>query len=142
MSFDCFPAVYLALVIRMPPPQKITAIPLKPSPRIIFMEPAFFSPNRERQARVNFKTIKLRIMFLRTKLGLFKPTLWKFFLAIRQIFAAKYSQFKHFFGGEIGFEIKIEVFTNWLHTVINIIFLHFILDHNFSFHKKSDCAVN
>lgn len=55
MSFDGFPAFYLpGVFFRNSPAHKVTAIPQKPSLRILWVDPAFLFPNTQWLAGVNF----------------------------------------------------------------------------------------
>jgi hypothetical protein len=89
------PAPDLARIIAASATKEIAAIPLKPTARILFVNPATISPNRQRLGRVDAKAIQCRIVLIWTQLGLIKPLPGKFGRAIRHVLAAKNSKSQH-----------------------------------------------
>ena len=70
------------------------------------------------------------------KFGLLEPGSGKFLTAIRHVLAAKYTELKHLFRRELGREIRTEVPAGRFGEVIEITFLHQVV--NFD----GDCALS
>ncbi len=96
------PSTNLSVVIFMTPSQKISAIPLKPTSRIIRMNPPILSPNGQWLTGIYFKVIELRIMPFVAKLYTIKPITWKLICAIAHILSSKHTETQHFFRSQIG----------------------------------------
>ena len=112
----------------------ITTILLEPAARIIFINPTFGSPDRERLAGVNAEIVELWIMFFRTELRLLVPIFGKFRRTIRHIFATEDAEREHLLGREIRLGFGIEVFTHRFDKLVTITLLHLVVDDN-RFHE-------
>jgi hypothetical protein len=128
------PAPDLAPVVLMPASHIISAIPLEPSSRIIRMYPAFFSPDRQGLAGVNFKKIQRRIAPRRAELGVFIPSAGELPPAIGHILPPKHPKLQHFFRRQFGPKAAIKIPARFFSQVIAVILLHFIINNNFLFH--------
>lgn len=125
------PSTHLPFIISATPAKKVSAIPLEPATWIIFPYPAFCSPHRKRLGRVYAKKIQLRIVSLCTQLGITKPIAGKLIAAIRHVFPAKYSKFKHFCRCKLRPEFGVKIFPDGFSQIILISRLHQIVDDNF-----------
>jgi len=118
----------LAFVIKATSSHKVPAIPLKPTPRIGGVNPAFPAPNLKWLRCVHTEVIKLRIVSFVTKLRLQEPTLRILSFAIGHILAAKYPQLEHLFWRKLRLKIRMEILSDWLSQVVDIALLHHIVD--------------
>ena len=91
------PAFNLAQVNLTTPSGIVTTIPLKPTSRIVVVDPTFLAPDRKRLGRVHTKIIQRRLMPFGIKFRVLKPTRRKFATAIRHVFAAEHSKLEHLF---------------------------------------------
>lgn len=106
------PTLYLAIIILPAAAHIIPAIPLKPSARIIFVNPPLLAPDRKWLARTHAKEIKLGVMFTTFFLLEFcftKPISGEFLRAIAHVHAAKNPECEHLFGGQFGFKTGIKM---------------------------------
>ena len=124
MTPNCAPALDLAQIIRAPAAGIITAIPLKPAPRIFVADPTLRAPDRERLRRIHPETVQRRIMPFSTKLCFGKPTGRKLLRAIRHVLSAEDSQFQHLSGRELRLEIRAKIATRRLCPQIHVTLLH------------------
>jgi len=96
VAADGLPAPSLAPILFWhTAPHVIAAIPLEPTARVIAVDPAFGTPNRQWLARIHPEKIERTIARTRRELGARKPALGKLLAAIRHILAAKYLEPKH-----------------------------------------------
>src|SRR5215831_8586477 len=100
-----FPPLDLALIIKATSSHKVPAIPLKPTPRIVGVNPPFPAPDLKWLRCVHTEVIKLRIMAFVTKLRPRKPTIRIFRFTIGHILTAKYPQLEHLFWREFWLKI-------------------------------------
>ena len=89
------PSLNLPVVIRASSTQIVAAVPLKPSPRILFMNPTLALPDRQGLGCVNAKPVQVRVVLIRAEFGFCKPVRRKLIFTIRHVFSAKDSEFKH-----------------------------------------------
>lgn len=132
---DSFPSFYLPCIIVASPTHPISAVPLKPSPRILFTDPSIFHPNKQRLRSSDSEKINFRVRFFSTsKLRADKPIARKFLLAISHIFSLKNSKRKHLLRRQLGFELRIKIFPRLFGKIVNIVLLHLIVHHDSLFH--------
>jgi hypothetical protein len=121
------PAFYLPLVIRTSAAHIVPAIPLKPSPRVVFINPTFLAPHRERLASIHPEEVELRVMFVGAFLLKFcfgEPILRKLFGAVPHVHATERAKREHLFGRQPGLKASIEMFAHWLGQRVPISLLH------------------
>ena len=142
MPLHRLPPLNLAFVIKAASSHKVPAIPLKPTSRIVGVNPAFPPPNLKRLRCIHTEAIKLRVMSVGTKLCLGKPTLRILRFAIGHILTAKHSQLEHLFWRELRPKIRMKIRSDWLSQIVDIALLHHIVDDYraaFSLHLAGEC---
>ena len=125
-----FPAFNLPFVIRAAPSSEIPAIPLKPTSRIFFVDPAFLAPDRQRLRGINFEKVKIGIASLWRQLGVFKPVDGKFSGAISHVLTAEDAEAQHLFWCQVRMKIGMEVSAFRFRQKIDVSPLHQIIDDN------------
>jgi hypothetical protein len=128
MSLDGFPFSDLSLIIFMPPPHVIPAIPLKPTARIIRMYPALLAPNRQGLAGINTEEIRVQVVSFRAEFRSYEPASRKFVPAVSHILATENAQLKHFPWAQFWFEFDVKTSSSRLCQLIAVAGLHFVLN--------------
>jgi hypothetical protein len=129
MSFHHSPPFDLPRIVLVTATHIISAIPLKPSARIIFMNPTFLSPKRKRHASLHTKKIQTVVSFFSLgKLGMLEPALGKFLDAVTHIFPTKHSYLQHILGCQFRFEIRRKILPFHLGKFIGISLLHLVIN--------------
>ena len=135
MPNHCTPALYLALVFfRNSSAPIIPAIPLKPSARIVFVYPPFFSPHRKRLACIHSEKIEFGVVSGWVKESVCKPCSREFFCAVGHVFSSKNTERKQFFRRKVRLKQGAEVLPFWFCTFVYIPALHTVVDGNIFFH--------
>lgn len=123
------PALNLSLILlRDASPHIVSAVPLKPSARVLFVYPALFLPNGERLGRIDLEEVHLRVIALRREFRFGEPVLRKLLFAVCHILAAEDSERQHLLGGELRGELGIEVFSFRFAEFVCVSVLHRIVD--------------
>lgn len=136
MPFYGFPSPDLPHVFkRNAASHVVPAIPLKPSPWVIRVNPSFFSPVRKRLTGIHSKIVEFGIMPLWAEFCLSKPVFREFSSAVGHVFSSKYAHFKHLLRGQFRLKFRIKMFPSRLNQKIDIPFLHFVMNDNF-FHRN------
>ncbi len=133
MPLHGLPSFDLSLIIRAPSTHIISAVPLKPAAGVFMIYPALFKPYRQRLRRIDAEVIHLRIVPFVAKLCFREPVRRKLLPAVGHIFAAEYAQFQHLFRRQLRFEIGMKIPAHGFGQVIEILFLHQIVDDDFAF---------
>lgn len=71
----------------------ITAIPLKPTSRVLWVDPAFFLPIFKGHGGIDFEKIKIGVFSGGREFGVGEPFGGQFFGSIAHVFSTKYAQF-------------------------------------------------
>ena len=110
VAADVLPAGDLTSVfVRDASPHVVAAIPLKPAPRVVWVNPTFCLPLFAALTGAYLKEVAAWVVGWR-QLGVCEPFGWVFVaLFIFKIVAAKHTEFEHLPRGEIGCEIRGEV---------------------------------
>ncbi len=141
VSSKGLPAFYLSFIVFTSSSSIISTVPLKPSSGIIFPDPSFFFPIRERFGCRDGKEVHSTLCGIFGKLNTFKPAFGKFLAAVSHVSSAKNSHFKEFWRSEFWFEIGMVIFPGRFAKGILIPSLHFVVDGDgdllFS-HRKTD----
>lgn len=96
------------------------------------IDPASFTPNRKWQGGIDSKEIQFGVMAFVTEFGLGIPVLRKFISTIGHVFATKYSHCKHLLWCQIWLEFRMKLLAHRLSKIIDIAFLHEIVNDDFS----------
>lgn len=139
VALDRSPSLDLAGIFpRDPPSHVVPAVPLKPSARVVSENPSFALPYGEWLTRVYAEVIQFRIMSLFAQFRFLEPRCGKFFLAVRHVLPAEDAKFEHLFWGELGFEVRVKMFSHGFDELVPISVLHLIADDDdFLFHIMS-----
>ena len=121
------PSSDLSLVIGAPSACEVPAIPLKPAPRVIAVDPAPFAPFGQGQRGIYPKEVERRVMDFMTEAGLREPSVGKLIGAIGHILAAKYAECKHLLRGQVRPEGRVIILPRWLGKQVFITLLHEIV---------------
>ena len=105
----------------------ITAIPLEPPARIIWMDPSLLAPDQQGLACLNAEKIELAVASARRELGTDEPAFWKLAAGIGHIPAAEHAEPKHLLRRQIGAKVRIEVPSGRLTQNIGVTALHLVI---------------
>src|SRR5690348_8038690 len=109
MSLHRLPAADLAhVLLGQAAAHIVSAVPLEPAARIVWVYPALSSPFRQRLARIDAEIIERAVAPRWCELGARKPACGILLPAIGQVFAAEHAEFEHLSGRQIGLEFWIE----------------------------------
>ena len=100
------PSSDLAFVVRAPSSQVVPAVPLKPPPRVLVIDPSPLPPLGERQRGIYAEQVQSGIMPLMTHPRFLEPRCREFLDTIGHVFAAEDAQLEHLFRGEIRREAR------------------------------------
>src|ERR1700761_7432296 len=113
-------------------PHVIATIPLKPSTRVIRVDPTLPAPLRQWLAGVDPKEIDCTIPAVKGELCSPEPTAGKFFTAIGHILAAEYAERKHLLGRKFRTKFGSEMASNRSYEFVSVAALHFVVDYHYS----------
>jgi hypothetical protein len=134
VSSNSLPALDLTtILLGHSTPHVIAAIPLKPSTRVIRMDPTFPAPLRQWLAGVDPEEIECTIPALRGQLCSPEPTARKFFTAIGHILAAEYAELEHLLGRKFRTKFGSEMASDRSYAFVSVAALHFVIDYHYSF---------
>lgn len=116
VSSDRFPPFDLDLIIPGDATTHVVpAIPLEPAPRIIWHDPALFTPHRNWLARVDLKIIQSGTMPRDTERMFFrpgKPISGKFLATIAHVAPTENTEGKHMLRCQLRFEFNMKILPN------------------------------
>src|SRR5215469_382533 len=124
---NCAPPRDLAEIIFVAATRIIAAIPLEPAARIVWVNPTFASPFRERLRCVYAEIIQRRARSIGGKLRPREPARREFVAAIGHVFPAEHSELEHLSRRQIGREPRPERTPDWFCAEINVSLLHFVV---------------
>ena len=127
------PTFDLAFIVRTATAEVIATVPLKPAARILVIDPALLAPDGEWHGRIYAKIVELRIAAFGRQLRAAKPGRRELRRAVSHVLPAEHAEFQHFFGSEIRFEGRMEVFADGFGAEVNVVPLHSIVDFDTSF---------
>ena len=122
------PAADLTLVVGHPAAAEVAAIPLEPAPRVVGVNPAVFSPQRQRLRGIDAEKIQLGVVPLGAEAGLVEPLGREFGLAVGHVFATKHAQREQLFGSKLRAKIRMEILSLRLGHEIDVALLHEVID--------------
>src|SRR5271165_5876151 len=125
---DGAPTANLAFVVSGAPPHVVPAVPLKPTARVVRMDPAFSPPLAQRLRCVDAEVVKLGIVSLRAESCSHEPRRRKLVPAIRHIFAAEDAEMEHLLRRELRGKIQCEIAAGRLRTIVDVAALHRVVD--------------
>jgi hypothetical protein len=129
VAADGAPAFYLAVVFAWDSSAHVvSAIPLEPTARVVFVYPTFASPFGQGLAGVNLEEVEHGVLFVGAQLGAREPFFGEFGLAIGHVFAAEDAEAEHLLWGELGLEVGVEVFAGGFGALVGVVFLHLVVD--------------
>ena len=130
------PSSDLAFVVRTPSPHVVPAVPLKPSPRVLVINPPPLPPLGERQRGIYTEQVQSGIMPLTTHPGFSEPRRREFLNTISHVLAAEDAQLEHLFRSEIRVEAGVEILPHRFREDIGVVMLHQVIDdHPSLFHN-------
>lgn len=109
MAFHGAPSLDLPVVVWPSSAHVVATVPLKPSARILVMNPSLLAPVGKRLGRLNAEEVERRIVLRRAQLGFIKPIARKLVSAVRQVSASENAQKQHLFGRQLRTKPHIEV---------------------------------
>ncbi len=116
MPFHREPPLYLPFIIFCSSAKIISAIPLKPPPRVLWIYPTLGSPNCKRLTGIYFKEVELLVpLFVCGQLSFSEPTPWKLSGFIRHIQTTKNPKLEHLFRSQIWFKECFKIFYIFFH---------------------------
>ncbi len=121
------PTRNLTQIIFAAAPAIITAVPLEPAARIIWVNPTFTSPLRERLRCIHAEEIQKYTWPIWRKLGPREPARRKFLPAIGHIFPAKHAELEHLSRRQVGRESPAESAPHRFRAKINVSLLDFVV---------------
>lgn len=98
---DAAPTPNLAFVVGAAPAHVVPAVPLKPTARVVRMDPAFSPPLAQRLRCVDAEVVELGIVPLCADFCSREPRRRKLVVAIRHIFAAEDAEMEHLLRREL-----------------------------------------
>jgi hypothetical protein len=143
VPLDRSPSSNLPRVVACPPAQVIPAVPLKPSARILWMNPAVPTPFGERLRCVDAKEVQARLMTIRAQLCAREPARRKFVATVSHVLAAEDAEREHLLRRELRLEAGREVTSDGLSPVVDVTFLHHVVDDDLPSHgqRVTACSV-
>lgn len=135
---NCTPSRDLPQIICVAAPAVISAIPLKPAARVVFVNPATLSPHRQRLRRIDAEAIQCSVVLVWTQFGTVEPPGRKFCHAVGHVLTAKHAESEHLLGREVGPEVGMEVLARSRSEPIRVTALHQIIDLDPSRVHRSD----
>jgi len=124
------PSFDLAFVVVASPSHEVSAIPLKPTPRVIRVNPALIAPEGEWLGSIHAKKIQTWVVPFVTKSCVFEPVSGKLGRAISHVLAAENSEFQHFLRRKFGLEVRMEISTLGRFQRIHVTVLHAVVDYD------------
>ncbi len=109
----------------------ISAIPLKPSARIVGVDPAFAPPFAKGLARIGLEEVEHRIFAFRREFGASEPTLGELSTTVGHVFATKNAHAKHLSWSQFRFELRMKITARRFGPVVNIMLLHLVRHQDF-----------
>src|SRR5688572_20187607 len=134
------PAPDLARVVSHAAAPEISAVPLKPAPRILGMDPALGPPHRQRLARGDAEEVEGGIAPLRRELHTLEPARRELVAAVGEILSPENTQLEHVSGRQLRSEVGIEIATLRLHERIHIALLHVVVHNDGGKAHRRGCA--
>ncbi|MDB6057521.1 MAG: hypothetical protein JWO95_1365 [Verrucomicrobiales bacterium] len=100
VTADGAPTFYLTVVFaRDSAAHIVSAIPLEPAARVVFVDPAFSTPLGQGLAGVDLEEVEHRVLFVGTEFGAGEPFFGEFGLAIGHVFATEDAHAEHLLWG-------------------------------------------
>ena len=122
------PPAYLPFIVRATTAVIITAVPLKPTSRILVIDPPLLAPYGKWLRRIDSKKIQFRIVAFRAKLRLFEPIRRKFVAAVRHILSAKNTKAEHLLRRQFRLEVEMKIAAGRCGQRVSITLLHLVVD--------------
>ena len=85
----------LPVIINASSTHVVTAVPLKPTARILVIDPTLASPFRKRPRRIHAKIVQLCIVTFGAKFRIRKPVFWKLLAAVSHVLSPKHTELEH-----------------------------------------------
>jgi len=127
-----FPSFDLAPVIGTASSHIVSAVPLEPSSRVLIVNPALLEPEGQWLRSVQAEAVQFGVVKLVAELCFFEPFFRKLFSAVCHIFAAENAELQHLLRGQVGLEVRVEVFPHGFGEVVSVTRLHEVI-YNCSF---------
>jgi len=122
------PAANLPVIIRMTTPHVVAAIPLKPTARIVAMDPTLVTPIGQRLGGRYPEEVEAGIARFRTKLGSLEPVGRKLIATVSHVLSAEDTHCQHLAGRQLWNKSSIETRAHPFSQLIDIVPLHAIMD--------------
>jgi hypothetical protein len=126
----CAPPFDLPQIVQTAPAGIVTAVPLKPTARILMTNPTFLSPFGKRLRGVHTEIIQRCATSIRRKLRSFEPAGRKFLPAIGHIFSPEHTQLQHLLRSQLRLEPGTKITTHRFGAQIDIALLHVVVYHD------------
>jgi len=107
-----FPSSNLPFIVRTTSAHVITAIPLKPTAWVFFINPSFLLPYRKWLACIFTEQVKLRVMHIcpfLLELCFDKPVLRELFRAVTHVYPSEHTEREHLLRRKVGTEIRCKI---------------------------------
>lgn len=125
---NALPPSNLPLVIWTAPSQKVSAVPLKPAPRILVIDPSLRPPYGKGLRRVDAKKIHFGIVSFAAQFGGREPILRKLCGTVSHVFTAEYTKLQHLLWREFRAKVRVKVPPHRLRRQVHIALLHQVVD--------------
>ncbi len=135
------PPLDLAFVVFRPPAQIVPAVPLKPSPRILGVDPPLLNPIRKGLRCGYLEVVQRRIRTHGRKLGPLEPRRGELLTTVGHVLSTKDTQRQHLFWREIGRKLRVKTATRGARQQVAISPLHpIVYRYLLGFHTSSQDA--
>jgi len=122
------PPSNLPLVVRTAPSQEVTAVPLKPTSRVLVVNPPLGPPHGKGLRRVHTEKVHLGVVSFMAEPSFCEPILRILCGTVSHVFAAEDTKPQHLLRREFGAEARVKIPAYRLRHQVHVALLHQVID--------------